>query len=249
MSDPTSETVTLGGPRGSCPAMLFRPATPGPHPAVVVGQEATGPNEFIRHVGRALADAGHVVIVPDYYRGQGPPEPENYEDFETLIGYMDRLDFTQATHDLLVGLHFLRDQSYVDPKRTAVWGYCTGATIALLAACVTRDLAATILFYPSQPRFDLHDDHRPVDALDLLWGLESDVLLMVGDADIVWPSELVTETRRRLEHWGVTHTIKTYAGAGHAFCAPAPSLHHPQAERDGWADALDHLARAIGTRR
>ena len=238
-----AETISVQTRDGTCPALLFRPSGSGPHPAVVVGQEATGPNAFIGRVGEMLADAGFVVVVPDYYRGDGPPDPEAYEDIETLIPYMDRLDFRRATYDLLAALDFLAAQADVDSAPLAVWGYCTGATITLLAACLRPGLAATVLFYPSQPRFEVHDVTRPVDPVDLVWNLTSPVLLLVGDADPVWPPALVAETRTRLEQWGIEHTIATFAGAGHAFCAPTPAFHDAAASAAATALGLNFLRR------
>jgi len=236
-----AETIIVETRDGPCPALLFRPRGPGPHPGVAIGQEATGPNAFIGRVGELLADAGFVAVVPDYYRGEGPPDPEAYEDIETLIPFMDRLDFRRATYDLMAALDLLADRPDVDAARLAVWGYCTGATITLLAACLRPHLAATVLFYPSQPRFEVHDVTRPIDPVDLLWNLTSPVLLLVGDADPVWPPDLLAETRARLEQWGVEHTITTFAGAGHAFCAPTPAFHDEAASAAATNAALDFV--------
>ena len=234
--------IDVGGER--CPALYFRPSGRGPHPGVAVGQEATGPNEFIRSVGATLAAAGYAVVVPDYYRGAGPPDPEAYEDIETLIPFMERLDFRRAAYDAIGALDFLAGQPDVDADRLAVWGYCTGATITLLAGCLRPGLKATVLFYPSQPRFEVHDRTRPIDPLDLVWNLTSPVLLLLGDQDVVWPAELVAEAKADFEQWGIDHTIRVYAGAGHAFCAPTPAFHHPEACEAATRDAFAFLQRA-----
>ena len=243
--DVSTSVIELDVRGDRCPALLFRPTGPGPHAGVVIGQEATGPNNFIRRVAATLAHIGYVTLVPDYYHGGGPPDPENYEDIETIFQHMAVLDFRRATYDLTAGVDYVSSLPRVDQDRLAVLGYCTGATIALLAACVRTDLAATVLFYPSQPRFDALDVYRPVHAIDMVWNLTSAVLLMVGDADPVWPPELVTDLRRRLAQWGIDHAINTYAGAGHAFCAPAPMFHHAAAEQAAWADAVRHLAAQL----
>jgi carboxymethylenebutenolidase len=242
--DVVEESVNLRGRDGhDVPAVRFRPAGSGVHPAIAIGAEATGINEFIRRVGATLAHLGYVVVVPDYYRGDGPPDPEAYEDFDTMIAYIDALDFTRATGDLLAAVDQLRTLPYVDASEVAVWGYCTGATLALFAAELDRRLSAAVLFYPSQPTFAATTDKTPVHAMDLLWAIECPVLVLYGDADVVMPPELLDELRRRLALWGVDHRIAVYAGAGHAFCAEAPMLFDEHAAAHGWRDAVEFIQR------
>jgi carboxymethylenebutenolidase len=235
------EVVTLTVRGDAVPAMLFRPDGQGPFPGVVIGQEATGPNGFIRHVASDLARSGYVAIVPDYYHGGGPPDPENYEDIAAIFEHMAVLDFRHATYDLMEAVEYLKRLPEVDQTRLGVWGYCTGATMALLAACLHPELGATVLFYPSQPRFDALDAKRPIHPIDLVWNLTSPVLVMVGDQDSLWPPELVGELRERFDQWGIDATLTVYPGAGHAFCTPAPAFHHPEAGQAAWADGLRFL--------
>ncbi|MSQ61707.1 MAG: hypothetical protein EXR43_03905 [Dehalococcoidia bacterium] len=48
------------------PGYLARPLAPGPHPAVIIGQEAMGIADYIRDVAAKLAAEGYVALVPDY---------------------------------------------------------------------------------------------------------------------------------------------------------------------------------------
>ena len=75
-----------------------------------------------------------------------------------------------AARDIAAGVEQLQRTEGVDPDRVAVWGYCTGGTLAWLAACQC-DAAAAILFFPSQPTFaelspatPVHRDRPVVDA-------------------------------------------------------------------------------------
>src|SRR6202007_509307 len=114
-------------------AFVTRPAAPGPHPAIVFGQEAMGFNAFGRSVAERAAAAGYVTITPDYYRGHGPSRPDDYGDFGEVFAAISDLDFGKATHDLMAGADWLRAQPDVDPQRVAVWGYCNGGTRGMLA--------------------------------------------------------------------------------------------------------------------
>jgi carboxymethylenebutenolidase len=237
--DVRPDRISLTGRDGArFEALSYLPEGPGPFPAVVIGAEGTGVNAFIQRVGASLAHAGIVTVVIDPYRFDGPPDPEAYEDFDTLIAYINALDFVRATHDMLTGVEHARALPTVDPERVAVWGYCTGATLALLAACTDPRLAAAVLFYPSQPMFDALGDLTPAHPLDLMWGIRAQTLVLYGDDDVVMPAQRLAELRRRLEIWHVPHEVAIFAGAGHAFCSEVSLLFHQESANAGWQRAL-----------
>jgi carboxymethylenebutenolidase len=241
---PAVETVTLHHGSATVPTLVYDPGLGRPGPAVVLSTEAFGINRFTRDVAQRLAEAGYVVVVPDYYRGHGLSDPENYTDFTEVMQYVEALDFTAGTRDILAGVDHARRLSGVDPERVAVWGYCTGGTLALLAAALDRRLAAAVLFFPSQPTFPELNEKRPVQPIDLLWSVACPLLLLYGDRDPVWAG-VAEETRRRLDQWEVGHEIRIYQGAGHAFSAPVPPLRHDAADAASWADALEFLGRHL----
>lgn len=221
--------------------LLFEPAGPGPHPGVVLGMEATGINHFIRDVGARLAALGYVVALPDYYRGGGPADPEDYDDLDAIIPHTLALDFPGAARDLIAAADALRARPDVDADRVGYWGYCTGASVALLAACLDRLAALAVCFYPSQPTFTELTPKRPAHLIDLLWLLTCPLLLVYGDADEIMPAALLDDVRDRLARWGVDHEVRVYPGAGHAFSAPAAAFHHAAADAASWADAVEYL--------
>jgi carboxymethylenebutenolidase len=233
MTSPTEHTIDRSG--SALPILVFTPEEEGRRPAIVVSPEAYGVNEFTRGVGAALAAEGYVVVVVDYYRGKPLREPDNYEDFTEVMGFIDELDFAQATHDVMAGIEYARQRPDVDPDRVAVWGYCTGGTLAMLAASLCPNLAAAVIFFPSQPTFPELNAKRPVHAIDLLWNVGCPVLFLYGDQDFL--ADVMPEIGRRLAQWGIEHQIRVYAGAGHAFSAPVPPLRHDEADKASWADA------------
>ena len=101
---------------------VVKPTGDGPHPAVVVGAEAYGPNEFSHGVQARLAEIGYASVVPDYYRGEGPTNPEAYDDFTEVVEHIGRLDFTRGARDLARAVDALRADPDVDAERLAVWG-------------------------------------------------------------------------------------------------------------------------------
>jgi carboxymethylenebutenolidase len=243
MATPT--TVTLDSSGAIVPTLVYKPSHQGPGPAIVVSPEAFGINEFTRRVASELCDAGYVVVVPDYYHGNGLENPESYTDFSEVFEFMEALDFGQGAHDIMAGIDYARSLPEVDPERVGVWGYCTGSTLAMLATSLYRRLAAAVWFFPSQPTFPELTPKRPVHALDLLWNVVCPVLLIIGDQDdLLVP--VIPEFQRRFEQWGVDHDIRIYSGAGHAFSAPVPPLRNDGADRASWADAMAFVGRHLG---
>jgi len=225
--------------------LQFEPDGPGPHPGLVLGMEATGINHFIRDIGAQLAALGYVVAIPDYYRGGGPADPEDYDDIEAIMPHTFAHDFPQAARDLIAAADALRARDDVDAERVGYWGYCTGASVALLAACLDRLSAIAVAFYPSQPTFAELTPQRPAHLIDLLWQLTCPLLLVYGDQDVIMSAEQLAAVRDRLERAGVDHEVRVYAGAGHAFSAPTPTFHHAEADAASWGDAVEYLTARV----
>lgn len=225
--------------------ILLLPDTDGPHPGVVLGAEAYGVNEFIVEVGERLVSRGYAVLIPDYYDGGGPTNREAYDDFTEVVECIAQLDFTRATRRLVDGVDQLRTTPGVDPTRIAVWGYCTGGTLAWLAAC-QRDVAAAVLFFPSQPTFAELGPNTPVHPVDLLWMLDSPTLVIYGDDDLVMSPDALADLRARIDRWSVPAEVRIYPGAGHAFTVPWGPLRHDEAAASANRDADEFLDRVLG---
>lgn len=224
--------------------LLLLPDGAGLHPAVVLGAEAYGVNEFIIAVGSQLVAKGFAVLIPDYYEGGGPVDREAYDDFTEVLEHIAVLDFVKATRVLVRGIDELAVTPGVDPTRIAVWGYCTGATLAWLAAC-QRAVAAAVLFFPSQPTFAELGPRTPVHPIDLLWMLDAPTLLMYGDDDELMQPDALADLRARLQQWDVPAEVRTYPSAGHAFTVPSGPLRNADAAAAATRDAFDFLARTL----
>ena len=138
------------------------PAGDGPFPAVVIGAEGTGPNTYIRHLAATLSHLGFVAIVPDYYRGSGPPDTRRLRRLRDadVVHRRARLHGGRCTTSATRSTTCARSRTSTR-RASASWGYCTGGTLALFVACLRHDLAASVVFFPSQPTFDAHDAKQP----------------------------------------------------------------------------------------
>jgi len=217
-SDVQLSYVSLSTATGDVTALLSRPTAPGTYPAIVVGAEAWGLTSEMVDVARRLAGQGYVTITPDYLRGEGFGDAD-HDDMPRLMRLIDSLDFRRASDDLFAGASYLAGLDVVDRTRIGTWGYCTGATMSMLFACLSRDVRAAVLFYPSQPVFASREPRRPVDPMDLIWNSHAPALVVYGDQDPIMPPPLLAELRRRIEDWQVDWQIKIYPGVTHAFCS------------------------------
>jgi carboxymethylenebutenolidase len=238
--DVFADRIGVASPDGYVGSVLwYRPASPPPHPGIVIGMGATGINHFIRNVAATLAHLGFATVVPDYYRGTGPTDTENYDDIDAIMQHTLSLDFPRAARDLIASADWLRGMPEIDRHRVGYWGYCTGATVALLAAELDRLAGVGVFFYPSQPWFTDLGPGRPAHPMDLLWQLTCPTLVIYGSDDVIMSAEQLDSVRDGLVRGGVQHEVYVYEGAGHAFSAPAPAFYHEAADLASWQDAVD----------
>src|SRR5256885_13919127 len=120
---------TVGSPGGGLTMVgpLALPPGGDPRPAVLIGPEGTGLNDFQRRRADALAELGYVALAFDIHGGRYLGDPE-----EMLARCMPLL----ADPDRMRGighaaLDVLRAVPRTDPDRIAAIGYGTGGAIVL----------------------------------------------------------------------------------------------------------------------
>lgn len=132
-------TVSDGGPAdpASIPFRLFTPAGPGPFPSVIVLHGAGASGERWVDAGRALADAGLLVALPDA-RGHGRRGgPRASGDELPVLEFLDILLGTVADVQRVTD-YLCRAEA--GTGAVAVRGFSMGGQIALLAAARDRRL-------------------------------------------------------------------------------------------------------------
>jgi carboxymethylenebutenolidase len=243
-SEAVWETITLATKDGQqIVTEVCRPATGRNFPAVVLGAEATGINRFIRTVASRLAGLGYLSVIPDFLRGEGPEDPDDYDDLDEVRRLIQTIDFRRATFDVLAGVDYARARDDVDSGNVAVWGYCTGGTLTMLAACLDRELSAAVLFYPSQVVFESLEDRRPCHPMDMAWAITCPTVLFCGDADRIYPPAIRDELARRFATWDIDAELVVYPGANHVFAGTMPQRYRQDYDVASWGVATDLLRR------
>lgn len=211
---------------------LFRPAGPGPHPAVLVlGGSEGGLGVVVLRTAALLASHGYAALVLAYFGGGTLPlrlENVPLEYFEGAIGW-------------------LQAQPAVRGDRLAVLGVSRGGELALLLGATFPEFKAVVSYVGSGMIFPSPDGPRPawtyrgvplpfvplysaIDDPDVrertsipVGRIAGSVLLISGEDDQLWPSALLSQIASdRLTQSGhpYPHEHLRYASAGHLIGLP-----------------------------
>ncbi|MGH7769583.1 MAG: dienelactone hydrolase family protein, partial [Candidatus Binatia bacterium] len=134
-------------------AYLTRPKGDGKFPAVIVIHGNSGIEDHIRDVARRIAKAGYVALAPDLLSRQGGTA--SFPSSAAAIEGIRKADDDTIVRDLNGAVNFLKAQNFVRPK-IGVVGFCWGGGRALMFTTRSKDIAASVVYYGSNPR-DLED--------------------------------------------------------------------------------------------
>jgi carboxymethylenebutenolidase len=216
------------------PAYLARPRERGRYPGVILIHDIFGVSDHARDVARRLANVGFVTLVPDCFARIDLGTGESLEDVRPRAALLDdRL----TVRDLENAAALLRSLPYCSGKIGTV-GFCMGGRSALLLACSSDKIDATVDCWGGGISSDSPvTPQHPVPVVDLVKNLKRPVYAVFG-ADDENPSQTHgAELRARLEREGKLSlvTMEMFANAGHAFFADVrPERYREKAAFELW---------------
>jgi dienelactone hydrolase len=197
-------------------AYLFEPATPGPHPAVVMLHGCGGAyarsgalNARHRMWGELLAANGYAVLMLDSFTSRGVKEICTQKYAERTLKDADRAG------DAYAALAFMRARSDVDAKHVAVLGWSHGGSTVL--ATITRlptqgaGFARAVAFYPGCTT----PAKRPA-----AFNPYAPLLVLIGESDDWTPAAPCEALAGAVRARGGPMEIVTYPGTYHDFDNP-----------------------------
>ncbi|MFG2407067.1 dienelactone hydrolase family protein [Streptomyces brevispora] len=235
----TVETHTVEYPADGLTMIghLALPAGAGRRPAVLVGPEGTGLNDFQRRRADALAELGYVALAFDINGGRWFTDPEKMLAHVTpLLADPDRMrDIGHAALDVL------RAEPRTDPDRIAAVGYGTGGAIALELGRDGVNLRAI-------GTVNATTTGRPGEAARI----RCPVWAGVGSEDPIMPPAQRDAFAAEMQAAGVDWRLVVYGGALHAFhhppvdqaVLPGVGYHARHAQR-AWRDIVGLLAECL----
>lgn len=187
-------------------AHLARPSGEGPWPAVLIGHDGIGLDDYQRRRADDLAAHGYVALAMDYHGGQlffGRPDAM-LARVMPLIADAERMRaIGRAALDALLAV------PGVAPDRLAALGYGAGGSIVLEIATSGVPFRAVAAVHPS---LSVASEKDWTDVTGTL-------LLCTGSEDPLCAPDQVLAFGRALQDAGVDWRVNVYGGAKHAFWA------------------------------
>jgi len=232
-----------------CDGALSTPAGKGPWPGAVIIPDALGLRPVFRDMGRRLAAAGYVVLVPNpYYRSQKAPlitgefDFSNPADRQKLAAPRALLTPDNVTTDCLAFMAFLDGLKVVSKKaRIGFSGYCMGGAIVMRAAAARPDRVGAAASYHGGglATAQLDSPHLLVPKIKaaLYFGIAADDDAKQPDAK--------TLLKDAFESAGGDAKIEVYPGARHGWCVKGSAAYDEASAERAWAELLALYQRAL----
>lgn len=213
-------------------AYVARPEQGGPHPGLLVFQEAFGVNHHIRNVCERFAADGYVAIAPELFHRTAPPGFEgSYTDFAAVMPHTKAVTPETAELGIRSAYKWLRSNGQARPNEISSVGFCMGGRTSFLANSLVS-LRAAVSFYGGGIAPGL---------LDRVAKLQAPILLIWGGLD-----KHITPEHRQAVTDALSAQQKIYVNvefsrADHGFFCDERAAYEPHSARQAWALTLEFL--------
>jgi len=233
---------------GSARAAMFRPdAAPAGKAlrGVILYMDAIGFRAAMAGMAQRLADAGHVVLLPDlFYRfgDYGPFTGASFGDDAARGQIMTMLRETSqemTKRDTAAFLAALDAETVEGP--IGVVGYCMGGGRALTAAAAYPDrIGAAASFHGGNLASDAPDSpHLLADRI------KGRVYVGCAGVDTSFPPEQSARLAEALRRAEVDHIIENYVGMAHGWAVPDHTVYDEAGAERHWTRLLTFFAEAL----
>jgi len=232
------QTIVYDGPGGPFEGVIaYDDEVEAARPGVLVVPNVLGQKEEDNVHAENLAKLGYVGFACDVF-GQGKRTTRGPEQGKYMAEM--QADRAQLRDRLKASLDTLKAFPFVDPARTAAYGYCFGGKCVLDMARAGLDFLGGVSFHGVYDRPD-YDNVVPI---------RPKVLVCHGWDDPIGPPESVVALGKELTDGQADWQIHAYGNAGHAFTdialkgmTLAPGVAYDEkTDRRSWQAAKNFLA-------
>jgi carboxymethylenebutenolidase len=213
-------------------AYVAYPDQGGPHPGLLLFQEAFGVNHHIRSVSERFAAEGYVVIAPELFHRTAPAGFEGaYTDFPSVMPHLQAVTTETAEADIRAAYDWLHSNSQVKSDEISSVGFCMGGRVSFIANGVVV-LRSAVSFYGGGIAPAL---------LDRAAKLQAPSLFIWGGLD-----KHITPEHRKAVTDALSAQQKIYVNAefsraDHGFFCDERAFYEPHSARQAWALTLEFL--------
>lgn len=242
--------VDIKTPDGVTDAALFYPKGKGKWPAVLLWPDVMSLRPVFRDMGRRLAAAGYVVLVPNlYYRVKKAPVIEGAFNFANPD---DRAKLTPMRASVTPAGTFRDAEAYVafldaqpqtnKAKKIGVQGYCMGGPLSFrTAAAAPGRIGAVASFHGAGLVAD-----NPDSPHLLIPKTHADYLIEIADNDDKQDPAAKDKLKAAFAEAKRPAQVEVFAGAAHGWTVKGSQVYNEEAAERAWSNLLALYKKALG---
>ena len=237
------EQVEIRTPDGTVDALLTRPPSTVPLPAVINLTDGLGFRQAFADQSKRIAEHGYVVLTPNiFYRVSKPPVfpfAPDFADERTRTRFAELkapLTPDAMGRDGSAYIDFLAALPYVSSGPMAVIGFCFAGQFALrVAAARPERIAAAASFHGGGLFTDTAESPHLV-----LPRVKARLYFGHASNDQSMPAAAISKFEKALEEWGGSYESETYP-ARHGWMIPGREIYDPKESARGFAKFMELL--------
>jgi carboxymethylenebutenolidase len=237
------EQVEIRTAGGIVDALLTRPSSPAPLPAVINLTDGLGFRQAFADQSKRIAEHGYVVLTPNiFYRtSKSPvfPFAPDFADERTRTRFAELkapLTPDAMARDGSAYVDFLAALPYVSSGPMAVIGFCFAGQFALHVAAARPDRIAAAASFHGGGLFTDTDESPHL----LLPRVKARLYFGHASNDQSMPAAAISKFEKALEEWGGSYESETYP-ARHGWMIPGREVHDPEQSARGFAKLMELL--------
>jgi carboxymethylenebutenolidase len=242
--------VEIKTPDGTADAALFYPKAKGKFPAVLLWPDVLSLRPVFRDMGRRLAAAGYVVLVPNlYYRVKKAPVIEgafnfnNRDDWAKITPLRATVTPEGTAKDAVAYLAFLDAQPQTNQtKKAGVQGYCMGGPLSFqTAAAVPNRIGAVASFHGGGLLTT-----KPDSPHLLLPKTKAAYLIEIADNDDKQDPTMKDKLKAAFAEAKLPAQVEVFEGADHGWTVKGSQVYNEAAAETAWSNLLALYKKALG---
>jgi carboxymethylenebutenolidase len=243
------KNLEIQTPDGTVDALLTRPPSRVPLPAVINLTDGLGFRQAFADQSKRIAEHGYVVLTPNiFYRVAKSPVfgfAPDFTDERTRTRFAELkapLTPEAMARDGSAYVDCLAAQEFVSSGPMAVIGFCFAGQFALRVGAARPDRIAAVASFHGGGLFTDADDSPHL----LLPRVKARLYFGHASNDQSMPTAAVQKFEGALEAWGGTYESETYP-ARHGWMIPGREIYDPTESARGFAklmELLDHTLRS-----